>query len=241
MNLHAADFEKSYIALREKERRVYSDRELLQLPDISEEHPHYSEWQIRKESTSKLMRYLARHDNLKKILEAGCGNGWLSAQLATLKNKQVTGMDINLTELAQAERVLANKNNLRFMHGDVHTLAQSEERYDCIIFAACMQYFESPKQVISASLEKLNTGGELHIIDSHFYTLSTQAAAQKRSAAYFSKMGFPELTKFYFHHLLNDVRSFDLDRLYTPSLFRRYISMNKSPFPWLRIKKTKQT
>src|SRR5690242_8201089 len=120
MNLHATDFEKSYIALRQKERRVYSDRELLQLPDIDESHPHYQEWMARKESSSRLMRYLSRHDGLKKILEIGCGNGWLSAQLAALKNKEVTGMDINVTELAQAERVFGKMENLRFIHNDIH-------------------------------------------------------------------------------------------------------------------------
>jgi ubiquinone/menaquinone biosynthesis C-methylase UbiE len=239
MNLHATDFEKSYIALREKERRVYSDRELLQLPEISEDHPHYNEWQIRKESSSRLVRYLARHESFKKILEAGCGNGWLSAQLASLNNKEVTGMDINLTELAQAERVFKDKTNLSFMHGDIQSLQKSKDRFDCIIFAACIQYFDSPKQVFGALLENLNVGGEIHIIDTHFYTASTQAAAQKRSEAYFTKMGFPELNKFYFHHLLEELQSFDYDKLYTPSLFRRYINLNKNPFPWFRIKKTK--
>ena len=131
MNLHATDFEKSYIALRQKERRVYSDRELLQLPDIDEAHPHFIEWQARKESASRLMRYLSRHMDLKKILEVGCGNGWLSAQLASLENKVVTGMDINVTELAQAERVFGTRNNLQFLHegaGDPKTVGSGDDK-----------------------------------------------------------------------------------------------------------------
>jgi cyclopropane fatty-acyl-phospholipid synthase-like methyltransferase len=238
MNLHATDFEKSYTALRQKERRVYSDRELLQLPDIDGSHPHFKEWQSRKESASRLMRYLSRHSLLKKLLEIGCGNGWLSARLASVENKEVTGMDINISELAQAERVFGNRGNLQFLHGDVQS-EYPKEKFDCIVFAACMQYFGSVKDIIDWSMKKLNDDGELHILDTHFYTASQQAAAKDRSAAYYKLMGFPELNSFYHHHLFSDLQPYSVDKLYSPSLFKKYVQLNKNPFPWFRIKKRK--
>ena len=44
------DFEKLYTRLRKKKEGFIRDEEVLHLPDIANDHPHYKEWQIRKES-----------------------------------------------------------------------------------------------------------------------------------------------------------------------------------------------
>src|SRR5687767_5432876 len=75
-------FEKTYIGLRQKEGRMYSDEELLQLPVVPKEHPHYREWQIRRRSCNRLIHHLEKKRSLLKILEIGCGNGWMAHQLA---------------------------------------------------------------------------------------------------------------------------------------------------------------
>src|SRR5450755_3134227 len=90
-------FEKKYITTRGLENRLYSDDELLRLPDIESEHTHYKEWQLRKKSSQRLMRYLAARKKALDILEIGCGNGWLSHQLAEIPGSRVTGLDINFT------------------------------------------------------------------------------------------------------------------------------------------------
>src|SRR6187549_447683 len=71
-----------YIALREKEGRLVSDEELLQLPEVSLFHIHLKEWRIRKKSCEHLINYVAKKNRPLKSLEIGCGNGWLSNQLA---------------------------------------------------------------------------------------------------------------------------------------------------------------
>ena len=53
-------FEEIYHPLRTKENRVYTDREIAQLPDISNTHPHYKEWQIRKQSSDRLTAYFEK-------------------------------------------------------------------------------------------------------------------------------------------------------------------------------------
>ena len=55
-----AGFEQLYPALRHKEGRVYRDEEVLHLPNISKDHPHYPEWQIRKESCNRLKHYFEK-------------------------------------------------------------------------------------------------------------------------------------------------------------------------------------
>ncbi|WP_431210721.1 hypothetical protein ACQ86N_32840 [Puia sp. P3] len=71
-------FEKKYILIRTLENRLYTDDELAKLPEISATHTHHKEWQIRKNSCQRLVRYLSTRRRSPEILEIGCGNGWLS-------------------------------------------------------------------------------------------------------------------------------------------------------------------
>jgi len=174
------NFAKMYTASRQKENRIYSDEQVALLPFTEPSHIHYEEWQVRKRSGSRLMNWLENEDKPLFILEVGCGNGWLSGKLASLKNSFVTGIDINKTELYQARRVFGNKPNLEFAEGDIRTMA-SEAKFDVIIFAAAIQYFPSLDQIIGAALSLLNPGGEIHILDSHFYQTDELEKAKQRS------------------------------------------------------------
>ena len=82
-------FEEQYLSLRQKEGRLYSDTELFNLPEIPRDHLHYAEWQIRKESAKRLRNYFEKRSSLIKILEIGCGNGWLSHQLAEISGSEI--------------------------------------------------------------------------------------------------------------------------------------------------------
>src|SRR5215467_13900511 len=103
-------FEKNYIALRTREKRIYSDDELRTLPSVPTNHPHFKEWAIRKKSCDQFIRYLESKKTILSILEVGCGNGWLSYQLSRIPGSKVIAVDINLTELRQAARVF-DKNS----------------------------------------------------------------------------------------------------------------------------------
>jgi len=100
-------FEKKYIVIRSLENRLCTDEELAKLPDLPAEHPHHREWEIRRRSVQRLVRYLAGRKRPLEILEVGCGNGWLTHHLAELPGTKVTGIDINFTELQQAARYSA--------------------------------------------------------------------------------------------------------------------------------------
>src|SRR5947209_7985293 len=110
-----SDFEKAYISLRKSEGRLFADYEVLQLPDVSEGHPYYKEWHIRKRSSKRLFRHLQSLNKPLSILEVGCGNGWLSALLSQLAGSTITGIDINLFELDQAKKLFAALNNVQFI------------------------------------------------------------------------------------------------------------------------------
>jgi SAM-dependent methyltransferase len=228
-------FEKKYILIRTLENRLYTDDELAKLPEITATHTHYKEWQVRKSSCQRLVRYLSTRRRSPEILEIGCGNGWLSHQLAQIPGTKVTGMDINFTELQQAARVFSNDPNLRFIHGDIDSGILGERQFDCIVFAASIQYFPSLKKVLFKTLSCLKSGGEIHVLDSPFYKPENLERAKRHSLAYYTSFGYPEMADYYFHHSIEDLRPFHHVLLHNPHSVRSRIFGGKSPFPWIRI------
>jgi len=230
-------FEKKYITTRSLENRLYPDEEVMKLPDTSPGHTHYREWQMRKHSVRRLLRYLNGKKRALDVLEIGCGNGWLSHQLAEIPGTWVTGLDINFTELQQAARVFNDDPNLVFIHGDLRNGVLDGQLFDCIIFAASIEYFPSLKKMVHLTLNYLKPGGEVHIIDSPFYKPIDVERAKKMTQAYYTSLGYPEMADFYFHHSSRDLQSFHHFLLYNPHSFGNRLFGNKYGFPWVRITK----
>lgn len=228
-------FEKKYIQVRALESRLYTDEELVQLPGIAPLHPRFREWQLRKQSCRRLIRHFARKHTDLDILEVGCGNGWLTHQLAEIPGSTVVGIDINFTELQQAARVFSNDPNLRFIHGDIRSGLLEDRRFDFIVFAATLEHFPSLKKIVHLCLSHLNRGGEIHIIDTPFCRPEDVAMEERRTLAYYTSFGYPEMAEYYFHHTLNDLRSFRCSVLYNPKGFPHRFLKNKNQHPWIRI------
>jgi ubiquinone/menaquinone biosynthesis C-methylase UbiE len=231
-------FTEQYIALRQEEKRIYTDDQVLMLPEISENHIHASEWKIRKHSCAMLMNYL-RKKGSGEILEIGCGNGWLSHKLSDIPGSKVTGIDINEVELEQAQRVFSGKPNLKFIYGDLDSLQNDRSYYDFVVFAASIQYFNSLALAINIAMNQLKEGGEVHIIDSQFYSPMSISDARRRSKEYFSRTGFNEMENHYFHHTTDSLAEFNYTILYNPHSLKNRLLGHRNPFPWIRIIKLK--
>ena len=108
--------------------------------------------------------------NHSKFFEAGCGNGWLSHQLSGVPGISVIGSDINFSELQQAGRVFYKIPNLHFMYGNIESDLFEDKQFDAMIFAASIQYFSNRCRNDQEGLRLLKPGGEIHILDSHFYS-----------------------------------------------------------------------
>ena len=99
-------FSEKYLKVRALENRVLSDFQVQQLPDISKEHTLYNEWQLRKKSANRFLRYFAKKTTTQTVLDLGCGNGWFTHIIAEIsESNTVFGLDINPLELEQANRV----------------------------------------------------------------------------------------------------------------------------------------
>jgi protein-L-isoaspartate O-methyltransferase len=230
------DFEKRYICVREREKRIYTDNSVLGLPEIVDEHPHYKEWQVRERSCKRLTDYLAAKKKPLSILEVGSGNGWLSAQLSRISNTEVYGIDINFTELQQAARVFENRNNVHFIYADICTGVLMPMKFDIIVFAASIQYFKSVKAAVEMAMQYLTQDGEVHIIDTLFYKSSDVALARQRTEKYYASLGYPEMAAHYFHHSRKELKAFHCKFLYDPDKLLNRLLRPDDIFPWICIR-----
>lgn len=230
------DFSQQYFLLRKKEGRIYSDQEVANLPEIEIEHQHYKEWQIRKESSNKLVKYLTGKHKALEILEVGCGNGWLSAKLSAIPFSQITAIDINSEELNQAKRVFEGIKNIHFFNYSFQDEMLSDRQFDIIVFAASIQYFSSFEKVVNDLLDRLKTNGEIHIIDTHFYRADEIDTARLRSNDYYEAIGFREMSEQYFHHSIEQIRPYNYDILNDPNSFFNKLKKNYNPFYWICIR-----
>jgi len=228
-------FENLYLLIRQEEQRVYSNAELMNLPEIAANHKHHYEWSVRKESCKNLTTYLKKKNQFLKILEIGCGNGWLSHKLAEIPRTEVIGLDINLTELQQAANVFTN-SNLQFVYGDIRENILQNRKFDIIIFAGSIPYFSSLTEIIHTTLKSLTPGGEIHIMDSFFYNTENVETAKKNCREYYRNMGFPDMANYYFHHLLSDMEQFNYTMKQQRHSFFKRLFLKSSVFPWLSIR-----
>jgi SAM-dependent methyltransferase len=229
-------FAERYFLLRQKEGRIYTDEEVAILPQIYNSHKYYHEWVIRKHSSKALISHIKQKDNVLNILEVGCGNGWLCAQIAKAVDAEVTGLDINTKELEQAKRVFFKTPNLNFIEGSLQSEQIRDEKFDMIIFASSIQYFPSLKQIIRSAIEHLTLLGEVHILDSPFYQKQEIESAKERTMQHFNSIGFEDMADHYHHHTLADLDAFQYKILHHPFSWKNKLAIKKSPFYWITIK-----
>src|SRR5436309_163241 len=129
----AGRFPDLYFRLRFRERRIYSNQELAQLPDVYPGDQHYAEWRIRQRSCAKLLRYLRAKGRPLRVLDVGCGNGWMSNKMASIKGVSVLGIDIGEAELEQARSVFSSTASLQFENHSIDDLLSAgNQSFDII-------------------------------------------------------------------------------------------------------------
>ena len=232
--------EHLYLEVRRREGRAPSDEELLQLPEVTQPSALAREWRWRKRAFQRLDNYLNRHFRKFpiRVLDLGCGNGWMSNLLAANPLRSVTAVDLNETELEQGSRVF-QRDNLQFVYGDILQDGWLEQSFEVIVLAASVQYFPDFGELIATLKKLLTPNGEIHLLDSNFYRNADAAdAARKRTEAYYEQVGVPEMAGYYHHHLRQEVLACgaeDLNAGWWMALLRRV--KLAGPFSWWRIGK----
>lgn len=225
---------EAYLALRAQEGRLLRDEAVRRLPFTAPIPGLQREWMWRKRSFLRLRRYLLQQykQSHLRILDLGCGNGWMSNRLAGQAQWDVWAVDVNETELIQGDRLFA-RDNLQFVFADILADALPADTFDLVVMAAAAQYFPDMARLRTALRRVLKSGGVVHCIDTPFYPdEAAQAAARRRSMQYYTDAGAPDMATFYFHHS-RPVGARRMDSLLDRLLQRiGYLG----PFPWIVLK-----
>jgi len=239
--IEPGEFENQYLAIRKREGRLYSDSRLRELPEVTPDHPLAEEWAIRAASLERFQRYLASLSKKPRLLDIGCGNGWMTRHIAPYTDYTV-GVEINSVELRQAAKVFHElTDHLLWLYGDIFNNILPAKTFDCILFASSVQYFPNLTELLKRAAYFLTEGGEVHIIDTPFYSSEELPAARQRSVSYYTSAGFPQLANSFHHFNTSELANFSPETLYNPRSIRKRIKKRllknpDSPFPWLKIK-----
>lgn len=233
-------FEELYLKVRQKEKRIYTDDEVNSLPITLKNNPHKDEWKLREKSFLRFKEYLTSKKENLNILDLGSGNGWFCGQLSKSFNHFFYCIDVNLYELKQAARIFSTEK-IKFIYADIFTTEIRNDSFDLIIINAAVQYISDLKKLLKRLLTHINATGEIHIIDSPFYTDAEVENAKGRTKAYYESLGFPEMSEHYFHHTFTELEKFNYKLLYNPThpqtIFAKFLKEKDSPFPWIVVNK----
>ncbi|HMA99433.1 MAG TPA: methyltransferase domain-containing protein [Spirochaetota bacterium] len=94
----------------------------------------------------------------RRILDIGCGTGWLTAKLAdTYPDAEITAMDLADAMIRQA-RQQHKRANITYITGDVE-LNWPYSRYDLILSNATMQWINDLKKLYDNIIQSITPGG----------------------------------------------------------------------------------
>ncbi len=115
---------------------------------------------IQKETAQKLCTFLP--DVMpQKILEIGCGTGFLTEELQRkYPQSNIMSLDISKEMVTSCRQKFTGYTNIEFQVSDGETF-QSSEKFDLIISNLCVQWFENPPEGLQNLSKILNQDGVL--------------------------------------------------------------------------------
>jgi ubiquinone/menaquinone biosynthesis C-methylase UbiE len=127
-----------------------------------------------------LVRDSIRGNNLK-ILEIGCGTGFMSLELARMGH-DVVGIDRNERILRLARRTMETdpyqktRGGLRYETADVDKWSDFGEKYDLVLFSRVLHDLSHPRTTLSNANRLLKSGGRLVCLEYAYDRMDRRAA-----------------------------------------------------------------
>ena len=234
-----AEHEALYLAVREREGRVLDVERIRALP--SPPSPGVAwEWRRRRDALRRLERHLAARPTARRVLDVGCGVGWMTARLAG-GGARVLGIDVVRPELERAAVAFGALEGVAFAFADVFDEVFPEAPFDLAVLASSAQYFPDLAKLLWRLLELTRPDGEVVVLETPFYDARRCAEAAARTRRHYAALGVPDMAGRYHHHSWAALCGFPVEVVYDPRtprsrLARRVLRLPWSPFPVVAVR-----
>lgn len=211
-------FDSLYAVLRRREGRTLLDPASLRAlpePPPGTSRARAREWRSRAWCASFIERRLAARA-APRVLDLGCGPGWLAARLAR-NGREVVGLDVSRTELTAGAVAFAELERLRLVQGDVFDAGLELGRFDAVLLVAALQYFGDLPRLVARLRALLQPEGEVLLLETPIYRRREVDSARLRTRRHYESLGLPQLVAHYHHHVEDDLSALGARFLYHPS------------------------
>lgn len=149
-------------------------RRSVQMTDETAVQEYYNRWAsvydwMWKRYTTKSLSVLKRWMKAapgRTLLDVGCGTGAFEQMLAEdYPGLEMVGVDISENMLTIAREKLASHPNVSFMQATASTLPFDDSRFDRVVSASALHYFEDPSAALAEMRRVLTPDGRLIIVD----------------------------------------------------------------------------
>lgn len=173
----------AYRAIRAREGWICESREAFErLPEVLRFDPHRGIWRIRRRSMEILHADLRRRFRASAhVLDAGCGNGWLSFQLLK-SGYQPIAVDISddRQDGLGVLPTLYGEIPFPLVKAEFRRLPFSRGSFDAVIFNASLHYSDNPEEMLLAVRDLVADGGYVYVLDSPEFRFREDGEAMMR-------------------------------------------------------------
>lgn len=113
---------------------------------------------LQRAIADRLIQHIILNNASGKILDAGCGTGYVSQQLKQYGHYHLTALDLSENMLNQAE---INQSAHEYVQGDIEVLPFADESFDCVVSSLAVQWCHSFEAAMAEQLRVLKSGGRL--------------------------------------------------------------------------------